>query len=333
MQRFYSFIIPVYNRPDEIRELLNSFVQMKTNVSYEILIIEDGSTQSSEPVVNDFKDRLSIAYYYKMNSGPGDSRNFGMRNAKGDYFIILDSDCLLPVHYLNTVDEFLQQNYSDCYGGADAAHITFTPLQKAINYVMTSFYTTGGIRGSKTSVQKFEPRSFNMGISKVAFETTGGFSDIHPGEDPDLSQRLVKAGFTTQFIPNAFVFHKRRISWKKFYVQVRKFGLVRPILNSWHPTSAKITFWFPSFFLIYSLLSLFFAVVGSYILIWPLLAYVTLIGLDASFKNRSAIIGGLTIIALFVQFFGYGWAFLNSSFQIGLLKKNPRLAYPALFFK
>lgn len=333
MQPKYSFIIPVYNRPDEIRELLHSFTLMDTDVPYEILIIEDGSTLSSERVVTLYKQQLPITYYFKENSGPGDSRNFGMQNAKGNYFIILDSDCLLPNHYLTKVNEFLTKNYSDCYGGADAAHVTFTPLQKAINYVMTSFYTTGGIRGSETSVQKFEPRSFNMGISKIAFETTGGFSDIHPGEDPDLSQRLVKAGFNTQFIPQAFVFHKRRISWTKFYTQVRKFGLVRPILNSWHPESSKITFWFPTLFMCYTIVSLIFLILGYPILIGPWLGYLIWIGIDASFKNRSPRIGVLAICALFVQFFGYGWAFLNSSIQIGLLKKNPRLAYPALFFK
>jgi glycosyltransferase involved in cell wall biosynthesis len=333
MQRLYSFIIPVFNRPDEIRELLYSFTLMLTDVTYEILIIEDGSTQSSESVVDEYKNQLPISYYFKKNSGPGDSRNFGMQKAKGDYFIILDSDCLLPSHYLTTVNQFLSQSNSDCYGGADAAHTSFTPLQKAINYVMTSFYTTGGIRGSKSSIQKFEPRSFNMGISKSAFEATGGFSDIHPGEDPDLSQRLLKAGFKTQFIPNAFVYHKRRISWNKFYMQVRKFGLVRPILNSWHPQSAKITFWFPTLFMGYTLLSLFLLFLGISTLLWPLLGYLALIGLDASVKNRNVLIGGLSIFAVFVQFFGYGWAFLNSSIQIGLLKKNPRLAYPALFFK
>lgn len=333
MQRLYSFIIPVYNRPEEIGELLNSFTLLNTEVAFEILIIEDGSTQSSEPVVKQYSDQLPISYYYKENSGPGHSRNFGMQIAKGDYFIILDSDCLLPSHYLTTVNTALSKRYSDCYGGADAAHATFTPLQKAINYVMTSFYTTGGIRGSEASVQKFEPRSFNMGISKTAFEATGGFADIHPGEDPDLSRRLMKAGFETQFIPNAFVFHKRRISWKKFYLQVRKFGLVRPILNSWHPESSKITFWFPTLFIGYTILSLLSLYTGFYILIWPLVGYLTLIGLDASFKNKSLVIGGLVLLALYIQYFGYGWAFLNSSIQIGLLKKNPRLAYPALFFK
>src|SRR5690606_5455481 len=209
----YSFIIPVFNRPQEVKELLESFIELKFQNYFEIVLVEDGSTESSEKVIDEFSEMLSISYYYKQNSGPGDSRNFGMKRAKGNYFIILDSDCLLPPHYLNTVDSFLNKKYYHCFGGADAAHISFTPLQKAINYAMTSFFTTGGIRGNKTAVNHFEPRSFNMGLSKEAFEKTGGFAKIHPGEDPDLSQRILKAGYETIFLPDAFVYHKRRISW------------------------------------------------------------------------------------------------------------------------
>ena len=189
MQLSFSFIIPVYNRPDEIRELLDSFLKVEGNSQFEIVIVEDGSTLSSENVVNEFKTDLQISYFNKPNSGPGDSRNFGMRHAKGNYFVILDSDCLLPPHYFITVSKFLNSSFTDCFGGADAAHDSFSSLQKAINYTMTSLFTTGGIRGKSKSIQKFEPRSFNMGISKKAFEATQGFSKIHPGEDPDLSQR------------------------------------------------------------------------------------------------------------------------------------------------
>ncbi len=333
MQLNYSFIIPVYNRPQEIEELLSSFIAMPFPHPYEIVIVEDGSSLSSEDVVKQFADLLQISYYYKPNSGPGDSRNYGMRKAKGNYFIILDSDCLMPPHYLKTVDTFLNNTYVDCFGGADAAHESFTPLQKAINYVMTSFFTTGGIRGKKTSVSKFEPRSFNMGISKEAFQKTGGFSKIHPGEDPDLSQRINKAGYTTTFIPNAYVFHKRRISWKKFYIQVKKFGTVRPILNKWHPHTAKLTYWFPSFFVIFAILSVLGGLLYHWVAIVPLAAYVLLIFFHATLQNKSLQIGFLSVVALFVQFFGYGIAFLKSSFFIGLLNKAPEKQFPHLFFK
>src|SRR5690606_25618915 len=256
MKLSYSFIIPVYNRPDEIDELLQSFTELAFLESYEIVIVEDGSSLKADKVVQSYNEKLDISYYDKPNSGPGDSRNFGMQHAKGNYFIILDSDCILPKHYLSEVDTFLQQNYVDCFGGPDAAHDSFTDLQKAINYVMTSFLTTGGIRGRKHSLHKFEPRSFNMGLSKDAFLKTQGFGKIHPGEDPDLTQRIWKSGFQSAFIEKAFVYHKRRISWKKFHQQVRKFGLVRPILLTWHPTSRKISFWFPTLFVAYHLLSL-----------------------------------------------------------------------------
>tara|TARA_R110002072_G_scaffold261258_1_gene419890 strand:+ start:44964 stop:45965 length:1002 start_codon:yes stop_codon:yes gene_type:complete len=333
MKLDYSFIIPVYNRPQETLELLESFTKVLFSESYEIVIVEDGSSETSEAIVNSFRDKLNISYYFKSNSGPGASRNYGMERSKGNYFIILDSDCLLPPHYLRTVDDYLSSDFHHCYGGADAAHTSFTQLQKAINYVMTSFLTTGGIRGNVKSVSNFEPRSFNMGISKEAFKKTKGFAKIHPGEDPDLSQRILKAGFTTTFIPNAFVYHKRRISWKKFYTQVKKFGMVRPILNKWHPKASKVTFWFPTLFVLFTIVSLLGSIFYNWILILPLLFYVGLVFLDSTFKNRSVYIGLLTIIALFVQFFGYGIAFLRSTFFIGILNKDPEKQFPMLFFK
>ncbi|MCB0464689.1 MAG: glycosyltransferase [Aequorivita sp.] len=332
MQREYSFIIPVYNRPQEVMELLESFTELDFHEDFEIVLVEDGSTETAEMIVGQFTDKLSISYYYKQNSGPGDSRNFGMKHAKGDYFIVLDSDCLLPSHYLKAVDSFLNKTFFHCFGGADAAHKSFSPLQKAINYVMTSFFTTGGIRGSKASINRFEPRSFNMGISKEAFEKTGGYAKIHPGEDPDLSQRILKAGYKTTFLPNAFVYHKRRISWKKFYLQVKKFGLVRPILNQWHPSSAKVTFWFPTVFVVFVICSILFSLIYSLLFLLPLLLYLMLILIDSSIKNKSIYIGLLSVVAVFVQFFGYGTAFLRSTFFINLLKKDPQKQFPSLFF-
>jgi glycosyltransferase involved in cell wall biosynthesis len=328
----YSFIIPVYNRPKEIKELLDSFMELQFDGDYEILIIEDGSDITSKKVVNEYSS-LPISYHFKENTGPGDSRNYGMRLAKGNYFIIMDSDCLIPQNYLQKVDEFLQNDFYDCFGGADDAHESFDPLQKAINYTMTSFLTTGGIRGKKHSLSRFEPRSFNMGISREAFVKTGGFAKIHPGEDPDLSQRMIKSGFKTIFIPNASVFHKRRISWKKFYQQVTKFGLVRPILNQWHPESAKLTYWFPTAFIFYCLLSVVLLFLNYWFVSIPLALYIMIIFLDSSIKNKSLFIGVLSIVALFYQFFGYGLAFLKSSFLIGFLKRNPKEQFPKLFFE
>jgi len=332
MKLDFSFVIPVYNRPNEIDELLGSFTDLIYDHDYEIVIVEDGSSERADVVIQKYQDQLNITYFYKSNSGPGASRNYGMERAKGNYFIILDSDCLLSPHYLNTVDAFLNANYIDCYGGADAAHESFTALQKAINYVMTSFLTTGGIRGNKKSVKKFEPRSFNMGISKKAFQETKGFAKIHPGEDPDLSHRIEKAGFKTTFIPNAFVYHKRRISWKNFYTQVKKFGLVRPILTKWHPSSAKLTFWFPTLFVLFTIVSLAGALFFNILVIVPLALYLTVLFVNSTIKNKSVYIGLLTLFAVFVQFFGYGIAFLRSTFYIRFLKKDERKQFPKLFF-
>ena len=332
MDLSFSFIIPVYNRPDEIRELLQSMIELQFSKSFEVVIIEDGSTLSAQEVINDFQNELSISYFQKPNSGPGDSRNFGMKRAQGDYFIILDSDCLLPPTYLETVARSLQHNYVDCYGGPDAAHESFSLIQKAINYAMTSLLTTGGIRGKNKAVGKFQPRSFNMGISKKAFEATGGFGKIHPGEDPDLSIRLWNNGFSTTLIPEAFVYHKRRINWRRFFTQVYKFGTVRPILNQWHPKTAKTTYWFPTLFCLGFIISLVFWSVGIILPAIIYAAYFLLIFIDSLFKSKSIAIALLSLLAVGIQFSGYGYGFIRSSMLLTLTGKKPQELFPEVFF-
>ncbi|WP_405293389.1 glycosyltransferase [Algibacter sp. Ld11] len=333
MQLEFSFIIPVFNRPDETQELLESFVGLKTDTNFEIVIVEDGSTLSSKFIVDAFKNKLDISYYYKENSGPGDSRNYGMQRAKGNYFIILDSDCILPQQYLSEVEKGLDFNYVDCFGGPDAAHQSFTNLQKAINFSMTSFITTGGIRGNKNSVDTFQPRSFNMGLSKIAFQASSGFGRIHPGEDPDLSIRLWNLGFKTALIPEAFVYHKRRISWSNFYKQVNKFGTVRPILNNWHPSTKKITYWFPTLF---CLGFLFAVLLLLFNINFGLMAYSLYFGvafLLALISTKNIVVSILAIPAIIIQFFGYGYGFLKSTIAVSVLNKDPENHFPKLFFK
>ncbi|GGG06916.1 glycosyl transferase family 2 [Dokdonia pacifica] len=333
MQLSYSFIIPVYNRPDEIKELLDSFVSQDTTLPYEIVIIEDGSSLPSDSVIAAYTDTLNITYLPKSNSGPGPSRNYGMARAAGNYFIILDSDCILPPHYVRVMDEALRMDYVDCFGGPDAAHPSFSALQKAINYSMTSFLTTGGIRGGKKQVNTFQPRSFNMGLSKKAFEASEGFGKIHPGEDPDLVLRLWDKGFKTRLLADAYVYHKRRISWSKFYKQVHKFGMVRPILNNWHPSSAKVTYWFPTVFLAGILFSMLMAIFGWLFFIYVVIGYFVLIGVHAMVVTKSIPIGIMAIAATIVQFYGYGTGFLKSTIAVQWLGKEPQQKFPHLFFK
>ncbi|NNK19338.1 MAG: glycosyltransferase [Maribacter sp.] len=332
MNLSFSFIIPVYNRPNEIMELLASLAQLTYGKPFEIVIVEDGSTISSEKEVMAFQDRLNITYLQKENSGPGDSRNYGMERAKGNYFIVLDSDCILPPQYLTEVEISLTQEFVHCFGGPDAAHASFSNVQKAINYAMTSILTTGGIRGGKSSVDKFQPRSFNMGISKEAFEKVGGYGKIHPGEDPDLTIRIWNKGYDTKLIPEAFVYHKRRIDWNKFFTQVNKFGMVRPILNKWHPGTAKITYWFPAIFCLGFITAL---ILLSLKIVLPLVLYVIYFGLvflDSWVKNKNLSVALLSIIAICIQFVGYGFGFLKSSFWINFSSKKPETLFPKLFF-
>ncbi|MEX0312879.1 MAG: glycosyltransferase family 2 protein [Allomuricauda sp.] len=333
MQLKFSIIVPVYNRPEEIRELLESLGAQDFQEEYEIVIVEDGSSESSEEVVKRFKDKLQISYYFKSNSGPGDSRNFGMKKAKGNYFIILDSDCILPKQYLSEVKKELKGNYVHCFGGPDAADESFTVVQKAINYAMTSFFSTGGIRGGKQSVGKFQPRSFNMGISKEAFEKAGGFGRIHPGEDPDLTFRIWKAGYDSRLFPGAFVYHKRRIDWNKFYIQVNKFGSVRPILNKWHPGTAKLTYWFPTLFMFgfCAAIGLLFAGFRFPILLFG--AYFLVLFVDALIRTGNIKVAFLAIFAVFTQFTGYGVGFLKSTVLLNFSNKEPEELFPKLFFK
>lgn len=330
---YFSIIIPVYNRSDEIVELLESLLISNYKQEYEIVIVDDGSTVDCKEEIEKFNEKLNLTYYYKENSGPGDSRNFGMNKAKGDYFIIFDSDCIIPKDYLSEVAKELTTNYVDCYGGSDAALDSFSDIQKAINFAMTSFLTTGGIRGGSEKLNKFQPRSFNMGISKKAFKASNGFGNIHPGEDPDLSIRLWELGFETMLFPKAFVYHKRRIDWDKFSIQVNKFGKARPILNLWYPEYSKLTFLFPTFFMIGIYFSIIFLAFGY---IFPTLSYLfyfLLIFLTATIQNQSFNIGFLSIIAVSKQFFGYGRGFLESYIKINLLKQKPEVAFPELFFK
>lgn len=330
---FFSLIIPVFNRPDEVDELLDSLVQLDYPSEFEVVIVEDGSSVPCRNVVDNYKNQLNISYFFKPNSGPGDSRNFGMQHAKGDYFLIFDSDCILPKEYLNEVSRHLQLNYADCFGGPDKALDSFSDIQKAINFAMTSFLTTGGIRGGSEKIDKFQPRSFNMGLSKKAFQASGGFGNIHPGEDPDLSIRLWNLGFETKLFSSAYVYHKRRIDWNKFYTQVNKFGKARPILNTWYPEYKKLTYFFPTFFILGMILAIVLFILRITNLLGLYGFYFLLIFIMASYRNKSFKIGIFSLIAVAIQFFGYGIGFLKSFIRIQVFKGNPETVFPELFFK
>ena len=314
MKLNFSIIIPVYNRPQEIDELLESLTKQDFSNDFEVLIIEDGSENTSETIVNNYKNQLDLKYSFKENSGAGASRNFGMEKASGNYFIILDSDVIVPTHYLSEVKKALETNYTDAFGGPDAAHKSFTPLQKAINYSMTSVLTTGGIRGKKQSVGKFQPRSFNLGISKKAFELTKGFSKMKNGEDIDLTFRLWENGFDTQLIASAFVYHKRRSTIQQFFKQTFGFGTARPILNKKYPETAKPTYWFPSLFIIGIDISIILAFFGFNQLLYFYGFYFLFIFFDSLFQNKNIYVGFLSIITSLTQFLGYGLGFLESKF-------------------
>ncbi len=336
MQCYFSFIIPVYNRPGEIQELLESISIQTFDRAFEVVIIEDGSKDTAKEVVDSYQGKLNTRYIYKDNTGPGDSRNIGMQKAAGDYFLILDSDCVLPPDYLAAVDKNLKEEYVHCFGGPDTDKSSFTLLQRAINYSLTSPLTTGGIRGRKRSLTRFQPRSFNMGISREAFLRSGGFGKIHPGEDPDLVIRLWKLGYVTRLFPDAYVYHKRRVETSSFVKQVYKFGLVRAILNHWHPDSQRFVFWLPTLFCAGIIdIGLYF------VLGWKLLGialgmvyaiYLSWIFLHALWTTKNILVAVLSPFTTILQFLGYGYGFIKSTILVNFMKRNPQTAFPQLFF-
>ncbi len=314
MKPIFSIIIPVYNRPEEIDELLASISAQEYDEPFEVCIVEDGSSEKSDLIINKYTSELSIQYFETENTGPGSSRNYGMTKATGNYFIILDSDVILPNNYLAEITKQLEKKYTDAFGGPDAAHSSFSVLQKAINYSMTSFLTTGGIRGNKKSVGKFQPRSFNMGLSQKAFDITKGFSNMRAGEDIDLSFRLWEQGLETQLIDAAYVYHKRRNSFLGFFQQTFAFGAARPKLNRMYPETVKLTYWFPCIFIIGFDISILLVILGFNQLLYFYGVYFLLIFLDSLLQNKNVRVASLSIVTSFTQFLGYGLGFLESQF-------------------
>lgn len=329
----YSFIIPVYNRPDEVDELLQSMTR-QTLTDFEVIVVEDGSVHDCKNVCDSYAGRLDLHYHMKENSGPGQSRNYGAERARGEYLIILDSDVVLPDGYLQSVDDELKARPADAFGGPDCAHPSFTPTQKAISYSMTSFFTTGGIRGGKKKMDKFYPRSFNMGIRRDVYMALGGFSHMRFGEDIDFSIRIFKAGHACRLFPGAWVWHKRRTDFRKFFRQVYNSGIARINLYKKYPESLKIVHLMPAAFTAgTALLVILAAVMCQPLWLAPIVLYALMILADSSIHNRSLRIGLLSVAAAFVQLTGYGLGFFNAWWKRCVRGGNEFSAFDKTFYK
>jgi len=325
--RKYSIIIPVYNRPDELKELLECLAQ-QTLKTFEVIIVEDGSKVKAENVVQSFKDRLEIHYFFKINGGQGFARNYGFERASGDYFILLDSDALVEPDYLTVVDQKLNTDYVDLYGGPDTDHPSFSPIQKAISYSMTSIFTTGGIRGKKNNMGgTFHPRSFNMGLSRKVWEATGGFLTSRMGEDILFSIGALRLGFRSALIPEAFIYHKRRTQFAQFFKQLKFFGRARINIARFYPDELKLVHTFPLLFTLavcsipvwFVLFKPFF-----YLGFTGVILYVALLFIDALKTTKSIEVAFLSVAAAFVQLFGYGTGFLQEGWKRIWEKKSHR---------
>ena len=350
----YSFIIPVYNRPDEVDELLDSLTR-QTLRDFEVVVVEDGSAIPCREVVSKYADRLTVHYYNKENSGPGQTRNYGVERANGEYMLILDSDCILPEDYLEEVEAELRAKKADAFGGPDRAHHSFTDVQKAINYAMTSFFTTGGIRGGKKKLDKFYPRSFNMGIRKDVYQALGGFSKMRFGEDIDFSIRIFKAGYACRLFPEAWVWHKRRTDLKKFFKQVHNSGIARINLYKKYPESLKLVHMLPAVFTLGVFVLMLLLLVGiglgvsiqtgmlqvelplgvmlCSLAVLPLLCYALIIVADSYLKNRSVKVALLSVPASFIQLIGYGSGFIRAWWKRCVCSKREFSAFEKNFYE
>ena len=316
---YFSVIITVYNRPDEVRDLLES-LSNQTSHDFEILLVEDGSTLPCRSVANDYSEKLDVHYYYKENEGRSIARNYGMEKASGEYFIFFDSDCVIPESYFEIVRKELERNYADCFGGPDKAHESFSDIQKAINYSMTSFLTTGGIRGGKMQLEKFTPRTFNMGFSRKVFESVGGFREMF-SEDIDMSTRIRQAGFSIRLIRPAYVYHKRRTSLKLFCRQIYIFGMSRISLYLLYPDTLKIVHLLPAAFVLGSLAMIIASFFWPYAIL-PLLFYLLAIFGVSLFSNKNLKIAALSVITSVIQLGGYGIGFMKAFFLKILLGRG-----------
>ena len=358
----YSIIVPVFNRPDEVDELLKSLTR-QTFSDFEVVIVEDGSQVRCEDVVQRYSGCLAVRYFEKPNSGPGQSRNYGAERSRGEYLIVLDSDVVLPEGYLAEVDKELTENPCEAFGGPDRAHESFTPVQKAINYSMTSFFTTGGIRGGKKKLDKFYPRSFNMGIKKDLYQQLDGFSNMRFGEDIDFSIRIFKSGARCRLFPEAWVWHKRRTDFRKFFRQVHNSGIARINLYKKYPESLKLVHLLPAVFtvgvvacLLLFLLGIAMFCYGEWLdanglrptdnmhqgvgfvfcvmALLPILLYSLIILIDSSIRNRSLWVGILSIPASFIQLIGYGTGFIRAWWLRCVCGRNEELqAFRKNFYK
>lgn len=344
----YSIIVPVFNRPDEVDELLESLLGQEEK-DFEVIIVEDGSQVPCKEVCDRYADRLDLHYYSKDNSGPGQSRNYGAERARGEYLLILDSDVVLPKGYIRAVSKELEREPADAFGGPDCAHDSFSDTQKAISYSMTSFFTTGGIRGGKKKLDKFYPRSFNMGIRRDVYQELGGFSKMRFGEDIDFSIRIFKAGKRCRLFPEAWVWHKRRTDFRKFWRQVYNSGIARINLYKKYPESLKLVHLLPMVFtvgtaslallILFGLLLLCFPILnilGSLFItlgLIPLVLYSAIICVDSTLQNNSLKIGLLSIEAAFIQLTGYGCGFISAWWKRCVCGKDEFAAYEKNFYK
>ena len=343
MYKFYSIIIPSFNRADELSELLKSFEQLDfPKDAYEVIIADDGSTDTTAELVKKFQDKKSftLTYCSQQNKGLGAARNLGMENAAGDFFVFVDSDVTVPPHWLNEIDLGLSREKADAFGGPDTYLDSFPALLKAINYSMTSFITTGGLRGKKgRKLAKFYPRSFNMGLSRKLQEKIGGFGNLRHGQDIEYSSRIIRSGAKVFFAEKAFVFHKRRTNLRRFLRQVFNWGIARINLYQIDPSMFEPLHAAPAAALILVL------TVSAAAVFSPLFFWLFKIGLvsgllvllfsmaDAAIKYKQLKPSFYLPLVIPIQVFAYGAGFIYNFIRRAVFKKDVKTGFKKNYYK
>jgi len=339
----YSIIIPCFNRADEVAELLESISQLKFDpAQFEIIISDDGSTDNTKKLVEQNKSKLQcdLIYLTQNNSGPGAARNHAMENANGDFFIFIDSDVTLSADWLFHIDLTLVEKKADAFGGPDSYREDFSPFLKAVNYSMTSFITTGGLRGKKgKKLARFYPRSFNMGLSRELWKKIGGFGSLRHGQDIEFSHRIIESGAQVIFIDQAVVYHKRRTNLRRFYKQVFNWGVARinlykinkKMLEPLHSIPAVLTFVAVTLLV----LSLIFDLIKT-IVLWGFSAGILILiySMIDSIRIYKSIKPALWLpLVMPAQVLGYGFGFIYNAVRRIVLDKDEKVGFKKSYYK
>ncbi len=337
---FISVITPSYNRASELEHLMRSIsAQSIDHNLFELIISDDGSTDDTEALINSWQEKasFSIKYISQENKGPGAARNHGLEKSIGELILFIDSDCEAHPKWIETiVDEYHKSEFDAC-GGPDGGKKDFTLLQKAIDYSMTSFFTTGGMRGhSEKMISKFYPRTHNMGVKRDKYEAVGGFGNLRHGQDIEFSHRIRTSGGKIRFIKNALVYHRRRTSLRQFIKQVFNWGVARINLGKIDTAMLEPVHFLPSLsillslFIILIIYQLDWGISEIFLLFFSPLSIICLLG---ALNKKDLRVFPILLLVIPIQIFGYGLGFLQAYIRRFIFNEAELVGFKKNYYK